>query len=262
MTLARVEVYHCPMTRVAPVVPADSDLLCEGCGYTLTGLPEGSNCPECGRTIASSVGSSRHLPAWEFDPPPGGAFVAFLTTTGSVLFRPKHFYLTIRTRGDVARAARFGRIHLALAAGLFGLAASIHMSLFHPGLRSGWFGINDAAAGPAGAVVLSAVAFLSLYITTRIAARLTTWEATYRGLRLPLGVVRRAMSYNAAHYPLVAFLTLLTISGYSFLLHAERVSPTTITTYLYVLCGEVVVFAVYLFKIYWIAMRNMLYANR
>ena len=34
------------------------------------------------------------------------------------------------------------------------------------------------------------------------------------------------------------------------------------TKYLYVLCGEVIVAAFYLFETYWIAMRNMMYANR
>src|SRR3954464_620053 len=28
-----------PMSRIAPVVPAETDILCEGCGYTLNGLP-------------------------------------------------------------------------------------------------------------------------------------------------------------------------------------------------------------------------------
>ena len=36
--------------------------------------------------------------------------------------------------------------------------------------------------------------------------------------------------------------------------------PST-TTYLYALCGEVVVGALYLFRTYWIGMRNMMYAN-
>ena len=57
-------------------------------------------------------------------------------------------------------------------------------------------------------------------------------------------------------------LTLVTIARYTYLLRVEWLSATTITTYLYVLCAEVVVFAAYLFNIYWIAMRNMLYANR
>ena len=34
------------------------------------------------------------------------------------------------------------------------------------------------------------------------------------------------------------------------------------TTYLYVICAEVILAAVYLFKTYWIGMRNMMYANR
>src|SRR5439155_6058558 len=57
-------VYHWRMTRVAPAIPAEADLLCEFCGYTLNGLPAESNCPECGMPIASSLGQKRTPPPW------------------------------------------------------------------------------------------------------------------------------------------------------------------------------------------------------
>ena len=55
---------------------------------------------------------------------------------------------------------------------------------------------------------------------------------------------------------LVAFVTVV---GYRLTLAH---TPGTATRYLYVLCAEVIVGAAYLFHTYWIAMRNMMYANR
>src|SRR5829696_5597434 len=83
------------VTRVAPVIPAENDLLCEGCGYTISGLPESSNCPECGKPIAESIGTQRRLPA--FEQPGGRTIWNFLATSATALFRPTHFYRTLAT---------------------------------------------------------------------------------------------------------------------------------------------------------------------
>lgn len=53
-----------------------------------------------------------------------------------------------------------------------------------------------------------------------------------------------------------------TVLGYRLALHWGWLSGTTGMVYLYVLCGEVIVAAAYLFNTYWIAMRNLMYANR
>jgi hypothetical protein len=97
---------------------------------------------------------------------------------------------------------------------------------------------------------------------TLLAAKLTNWEATYRGLRLSMHVVRRGMYYHAAHYLPVALLALITVVGYRLLYDFHVVSIETLVTYIWVLAGEVIVGAIYLFQTYWIAMRNMMYANR
>ena len=40
------------------------------------------------------------------------------------------------------------------------------------------------------------------------------------------------------------------------------VGPSSLISYLYVLCAQVILSAIYLFLTYWTAMRNLMYANR
>ena len=47
-----------------------------------------------------------------------------------------------------------------------------------------------------------------------------------------------------------------------FLAARSVLDPASATTYLYVLCAEVIVAAAYLFHTYWVGMRNIMYANR
>jgi len=59
-------------------------------------------------------------------------------------------------------------------------------------------------------------------------------------------------------------LALATVVGYRLLyrFHVLQLTLATTQGYLYVLSGEVIIGAVYLFQTYWIGMRNMMYANR
>src|SRR5215217_2871821 len=81
-------VYHTFMTRAASV-PAESDLLCEGCGYVLNGLPEDGRCPECGKPLQESTPALRYAPAWErAESASGGRLKRFSRTTADCILRP------------------------------------------------------------------------------------------------------------------------------------------------------------------------------
>ncbi len=243
----------------AVIVPRETDLLCEKCGYILNGLPDGANCPECGVPTSESLADTLRRPAaWEDPSNPRGMIGRFLTTTVAVLFHPTRFHRTLVTRGDTDAARRFARGHWILAALFLGTAATAHATWYWAFIGHRW---TDRLALP---IWIGSILFIvvTLSMTTWLAARLTHWEATYRGLRMPLIAVRRGMYYHAAHYLPVAATAMITVLGFRLLLTRGILGAENVTTYLYILSGEVVVAAGYLFNTYWIGMRNMMYANR
>jgi hypothetical protein len=240
----------------ATAVPDESHWLCEGCGYVLEGLPADARCPECGKPTSESAGDLRSLPLWEL-PRRVGVLRRFILTTAEVIFHPSRFYRSLATRGSRERSAQFARIHWIIASALFGVAAWLHFDWSAPGSAN--------AIGVAWpwwtAIVLALLAYLFLILTIGMAARLTAWEAAYRGIRLPLGVVRRGLDYHAAHYLPVAMIAAGTVAiARGILIHHN--SAEAAMRYVVVLSAEVVASAGYLFVTYWKAMRNMMYASR
>ena len=249
------------MTPAAAPVPTESDVLCEHCGYTLNGLPPDGRCPECGEPVAESLQESgRTLTAWETER-------HFFATTADVVLRPAAFYRHLRTRVDAEHetaAGQFAAIHW-LVTGLLAAAASF----VHYFLTASTIGY---LVGQESLVVVIPVGFMwvtvggavgatVIWATTRLAAWLTTWEAGWRGYRLPRAVVLRGLHYHAAHLVPVAAGFLLVTAGYRLLVAVGVADFTSLVTYLIVLSVVVVVGLFYLFWTYWIGMKNMLYAN-
>jgi hypothetical protein len=241
------------MSRVS-TAPSELDLLCERCGYVLNNLPIDSRCPECGSLIAESSPTLRVPAPWEQTQRP--SWRGFWQTTSQVIFSPSRFFRSLAIHVPADRSASFAVIHFGIASFLFGIAAEGHLAWLLP-----LTGYSSALRWPGG-IAAAGVAFTTLLLGTRLAARLTHWEAMYRGYRMPLPVVRRGMRYHAGHYLPVALCSYAIVLGYHELREHWNIGPAYELYYLYTLSGAVILAAAYLFHTYWIGMRNLMFANR
>ena len=252
------------MPRVAPRVPEPSDLLCERCGYVLNGLPAAGRCPECGSAVADVDGHQRTATTWERAAGPD-RFGAFVRTSWAVIRSPSRFYRTLAVRVPAAAGRSFARLNWWMAGLLFGAAGAAHVVWFwamQRSMRPPALSAVNALTFVAFTLGLAICTYLVLDGITRVAAGLTHWEGTYRGYRLPYATVLRALQYHSPHYLPVAVVALVTVVGFQVLLAVGAVTLDAAPAYLYVLSGEVVVSAAYLFQTYWLGMKNLLYANR
>lgn len=264
------------MARDENTLPDDTAMLCEACGYILTGLTAESNCPECGQPISGSSPNLRHLPSWEQDDGPQPDWQRFWSTSKEVVFRPASFYRSLAVRGNREMSRRYARrnwILVTLLLGwtgsfqllwMFGITSSVGATAwtrqFHDLTKTGQVG-SGLILAVAGFVFCCVLTYAALVITTRLAARLTAWEARFRNLRLAHNVVLRALDYHSAHYLPVAVAAFAVVGSYQLLLITGILDDTYGPRYLYILCALVFLAAAYLFRTYWTAMRNLMFAN-
>lgn len=240
--------------------PAESDLLCEFCGYILNGLEaRQGNCPECGTAVAGSI-----EPGHRSESPVETEWSrrSFWTTTRLVLLHKRRFFRETRTRADHPNVARFGRVHRRISGILFGVAGALHTAWMAEtrGLLTHWtFPAVAAFVGVAIGLAIGAMVLLTQ--VTRLAAWLTTKEGAFWGMRLPTPVVTRALNFHAANYLPVAVLAVLLTGGYRVALALQWTDATSGVIYLVCLCVLVVVSALWLFESYVIAMRRIRLAN-
>lgn len=240
------------------IVPADTDILCERCGYTLNGLPETSNCPECGEPIASSTSrDGRTLSSYEINP----TSRTFWQTTWQVILQPRRFYRMLAGRAETLESQAFAVRCRQLSSLAFSLCAIWHgvwmamttnLPFMFPRLRDAPLYLISLLMLP----LVFPIVFFALLAIIRLAEWLTSIEAKFWGIRLPHKLVRRAMNFHAASYLVVSFAAMLFI-GFHVI---SRLMPDM--WYLYGLCGLVILSAGYLFQTYWIGMKNLMYANR
>ncbi|MEM1011318.1 MAG: hypothetical protein AAGI46_03750 [Planctomycetota bacterium] len=240
----------------------DGGILCESCGYRLDGLPVEGNCPECGTPVRlSTVDSPRTLSAFEEH---NGAS-AFWRTTLRIWLKPAKAFATLRSRVDDqtrALGASFGRDHLMLASVPAALAMTGHLEL-----NVGSIGAA-VSPGPPKFLMLGPVflvtlllAWSGLMLGRKLIIAVATFEARWRGMRLPGPVVRRVMDYHVAHLLPVTLMAALVVVAANVAFHLGLAGPATFFNYLVALCGVIVVGSVWLFWTFWLAMSNMLRAN-
>jgi hypothetical protein len=239
-------------------VPAETDILCEHCGYGLNGLPTDGRCPECGEPIANSTtADGRSLPPWETGS--GSRGRRFVRTTLGVILSPARFFRHLQTRTPDDRSRGFASRQHWLSAVLFGCTTAVHADTM---------GLLDDLPGPRHAPALYLLPVfilavrLALHGITRLASALTHWEGGYWGYRMPTAAVRRVMNFHTAQLLPIAIVALVTVVGYRVLLDRNILTALAGVKYLLVLSIEVLIGAGYLFRTYWIAMKNIMYANR
>ncbi len=143
-------------SRVPETVP-----LCEKCGYVIDSLPPDSDCPECGRPIASSLAQARPGSAWQSGR--GPAVVRWTATVWGMARRPRQVLSCV----DLDRSENAGLLWFSLfgASGLIIASALTPIVLRDIGLGTLKPVMTPATAIGLGLILLAPVAILLALVT-------------------------------------------------------------------------------------------------
>ncbi len=173
--------------------------LCEKCGYVIESLPEDSDCPECGRPIASSLADARPGSPWQTGK--GNGVARWLATAAAIMRRPSELFARIRI-GDEGDAALMRWSLLIASATLATVLAGAF--LLDPGL----------GMSPAAAAAFAAMAWLLITISGVLLLRGLTWIeerglrffGRRRGFRITPAIARSVCAHAAVGWALGAIL--------------------------------------------------------
>ncbi|HEY0008869.1 MAG TPA: hypothetical protein VGB55_09110 [Tepidisphaeraceae bacterium] len=238
-----------------PTPPAPNDVLCEACGYTLNGLSESGNCPECGTPVAfSTTESPRRPPAWEQSGIRSGV-ARFSRTAAAVLLHPSSFGQTISVHQDVRRSKSLAWICLIVTAYLNTKTIIVHEAL------TGVLTLGGPMVVIGGFVLLPIVSLAFWWGMVHLVAWLTALESKFWGYRMPRFRVLRVLNYLTLHLIAASMLPLLATTAFAVFLAFDQDNGQFAVQYLYGLSAVIVIAALYLFVVYWRAMKAILNAN-
>lgn len=190
-----------------------SGALCERCGYGLTGLREGSECPECGRAWALNDPARRVGSPWQ-----QRRLAGLIETCVMLVRRPGVLFETLRPCSGPAQTPLAWGLVLAVVP-VWGLVLPRVALLAFEGAARGpgtsWAALIRGLASAGNAVVLTAT--LTLIGTVLLLLALTTIErwglrliAARRGWRVSRGAAQAIVGHAGLAWPVATGLGALT----------------------------------------------------
>lgn len=181
--------------RDQPLTQDPRTLLCESCGYVLDGLHAESVCPECGRSVASSLPSARVGSRWQIGPGVGG----WLGTFADLIRAPKSLFERILAEPAWGLLG----VNLGLSALVFGLGVLVQALLSRRDLPDLEY-LPGIAIGSVGTGLLASAVFAGL--TTIEVVGVGFWSKRL-GRRLPTRVTWSICAHASYAWLLAAALS-------------------------------------------------------